>query len=807
MTRTSSYARRALLAALILLVPFFARHVVFAQSPVVVSGAVKDASGGVVSGATVEAVVADRAVATTTSGEGGQYRLEAPSGVPFQLRVHLDGFADYAADMRGASAPVAKDVVLQVGGVSDTLVVTASRGVESRTSVTSSVSVMTTPQIQALGATQLTDVVRFVPGVAVEGTGREGAPTSMFSRGGESDYNLVLIDGVRVNTQGGLFDFSRISTGEIERVEVVRGAQSSLWGSDAMGSVVQIFTKRAGASDAPRVSGSVEAGSFGTRRGNGHLTGGAMGLFDYQAGITYRRTDGAFADILPEDDWFEQTAFDGGFGIRAGTRANVRTGVRYSHDQARNPSFITYGARNQGGIYDTKNFSWHTDVSHTAGSRYTGLATVNYFMYDQISADTFADPPFSTFAILEGTPNALYPNGVRLVRLIDQTEYNTLYAAGAMPGPGQFLASTTNSSFTFNTARRPTRFRRPGIRYQGDYTWADGQRLSAGYDWERESFLLDEVSPNPIIQGFGLDNNAFFIQQQSTFADRIFITYGVRVDSKESYDTFVSPKLSVGGYAVPLRSGALSSVKVFGNIGKGIKSPNFSERFGSAFGDANPDLKVEQARTADIGVETTFASQRLRTVITYFNNDYKDQIAFRPGLPGDGIPENINIDGSDAQGLELELALQRALHGFTAGANYSYVDTRVVTNRSTSQQFQPGQPLLRRPRHSGSFYAAYSKGTATVNFDVRIVGDRHDNSFLFLFTEVNAQYPAPFVTDITVNPGYTVAGLGLDYRVDRALTVFIRGNNITDTEYDSALGYPGLPRSVMVGARFNVGRR
>ena len=97
-------------------------------------------------------------------------------------------------------------------------------------------------------------------------------------------------------------------------------------------------------------------------------------------------------------------------------------------------------------------------------------------------------------------------------------------------------------------------------------------------------------------------------------------------------------------------------------------------------------------------------------------------------------------------------------------------------------------------------------GPAAVNLDLRIVGDRHDNSFLFLFTEPNAQYPDPFTTDITVNPGYAVAGLGIDYRIDRNFTIYLRGNNITDTKYDSALGYPGLPRSVMVGARFNVRR-
>ena len=141
--------------------------------------------------------------------------------------------------------------------------------------------------------------------------------------------------------------------------------------------------------------------------------------------------------------------------------------------------------------------------------------------------------------------------------------------------------------------------------------------------------------------------------------------------------------------------------------------------------------------------------------------------------------------------------------GFSILASYSNVDTRVVTAISTSQQFQPGQPLLRRPRHSGYVRAAYSIGRASVSLDVRTVGERHDNSFLFMRTVPNPQYPTAFTTDITVNPGYTIAGLGADVRIAQSLSVYVRANNITDKAYDTALGYPAMPRQVMVGARFN----
>ncbi|MFN2444180.1 MAG: TonB-dependent receptor domain-containing protein [Vicinamibacterales bacterium] len=765
-----------------------------AQTAASIRGTVTDTSGAVLAQATVEASAAGRRVATSTTGADGIYHVPIPTDVPIELRVRRSGFAEQIAVLPGTAVSMARDITLQVGGVSDTLVVTASRGRESRATSTQSVTVMTRGDIEALGSASLGDVMRFVPGVNVESAGREGAVTSMFARGGESDYNLVLVDGVRVNLSGGPFDLSRISAAEIERVEVVRGAQSSLWGSDAMGSVVQIITRRASRTDAGQASGSLERGSFDTWRGGLHVNGGAQSQMDYQAGVTHRRSEGAFAARLPETDRFEQTAVDGELGATLGSRMSVRTGLRYSRALGRSVGQITYGSRDSGGAYNTKELSWHADATHALGARFTGTATFNDFRHHTETADTFADPPFTTYAVLAGTPSAIFPNGSRLVRLIDQAEFDALVAAAAAPGPGQFLASTQSFDFPFAST---SRFRRPAFRYQGDYVWGSGQRLSAGYEWERET--------NPLTAGFSLDNNAAFVQQQFTLRDRWFATIGVRMDRKEAYDTFVSPKLSAGGFLLPFRTGRVSSLKVFGNLGKGIKSPTFLERFGGSFADPAPDLEVERARTADAGVEATFANQHVRALATYFNNDYVDQVAFRSGVVGDGIPEFINIDGSDAKGWELEVALQQPVAGFSAGASYAYIDHRVVTSSSTSQQFQPGQPLLRRPKHSGAVRAAYAHGPISVFFNLRIVGQRHDNSFLSLRSVPNAALPSAFTTDITVNPGYDVATLGVDVRAHDMVTVFVRSDNVGDTVYENALGYPGLPRAVMAGLRFNVG--
>jgi vitamin B12 transporter len=246
----------------------------------------------------------------------------------------------------------------------------------------------------------------------------------------------------------------------------------------------------------------------------------------------------------------------------------------------------------------------------------------------------------------------------------------------------------------------------------------------------------------------------------------------------------------------------VSSVKVFTNVGRGIKTPTFAELFGGPFADGSAALHPERARTVDAGAEVTFDDQRWLARATVFDNRYRDQVAFRStSFSGpDGQPDYININGSKAAGAELELRLQRPIGGLTASVTYALVDTEVTSNVSTSQQFQPGQPLLRRPRHTGTVHVTYVNGPASINVDVRRAGERHDSAFLFMST---LDFRA---VDITVNPGYTLLGLGADVRLRDELSLYLRIDNLADANYQSALGFPGLPRAVVVGGRFRVGR-
>ncbi len=768
-----------------------------AQAPVVVTGLVTDPSGGVLPGATIEARRGLRVLAVATTGVDGRYRLDLPPEGADRLVARLAGFAPAGITVTAGAVDAGTATVdfrLDLAPLQDMVVVTASRTSERRVAVTESLAVFTAEDIERLGSHSVADVLGQVPAFSVQSTGREGSISAVYARGGEADYNQVLIDGVRVNADGGDYDFGRLAAGEIERVEVVRGAQSALYGSDAIGSVIQIFTKRGTPDRGPRLSGSLEGGSFGTSRGDLRLLGGARRRIDYALGVTHRSTDGAFRDRLPEPDRFDQQVIDGNAGALVGDHTRLRSGLRYSSGRANSVGPISYAPGDTGTRYDTDALTWHLDVDQRLGSRVDHAFTASYFRAGRQSDDGIADPRHVVRAVLEGRPGAFYPAGPRLVRLLDQPEFDALAAHPTGLGAGRFLAQSGPYSgydypFTFEA-----QLRRPAARYQLNATWLDQQVLSAGYDYYRETNALDGAQQ--------VENHSWFVQQQLALADAWFVTGGARVDDNAHYGTAVNPKLSAGGYPLPVRAGALSSVKVSANVGSGIKNPTFSQLYGSQWVDGDLSLQPEQAVTADIGAELTFADQRWLARATWFRNEYTGQIAYAPSLGGggDGVADYVNIDGSRAGGLELEVGLQRPVGGLTASASYALVDTEVVSNAGTSEQFQPGQPLLRRPRHSGHLRLYYTRGRAGLHLNLLVTGDRHDSAFLGLQRVSDGRG-----VDITVNPGYTLLTLGGQVRVRDGLTLFLRIDNAADTAYDSALGYPGLPRAVVAGGRFHLG--
>jgi len=212
------------------------------------------------------------------------------------------------------------------------IVVTASKIEEAVSETTSEVVVITKEEIENSGAKFIPDVLRLVSEVMVRQTGGVGHDASVLLRGGSSSNTLVLIDGVKVNsTTTGGYDFSGISVEDIERIEIVKGPQSTIYGSEAMAGVINIITKRG--KGKAKIDASLEGGSHGTYNPSLGISGGTD-TYDYRITTAYYRTEGiSAARNGTEDDGYRQALVSGKFGLR-GKRSELELSGRYSYDRS-----------------------------------------------------------------------------------------------------------------------------------------------------------------------------------------------------------------------------------------------------------------------------------------------------------------------------------------------------------------------------------------------------------------------------------------------------------------------------------------
>ena len=199
----------------------------------------------------------------SSSAEGIAIFHDVSSG-SYQIQVLAPGFALQTEDVSTHSDVIT--VQLHLAPASETVVVTATRTPALAEESGSSVSTLESGQLETLRPTAADDAVRFLPGAVVNTAGQRGGLSSLFVRGGESNYNKVIIDGVTINEPGGTFDFGTLPLTEANRMEFLRGTQSTLYGSDAMTSVVQVFT-RTGSTRTPEFRFGADGGNFSTANG------------------------------------------------------------------------------------------------------------------------------------------------------------------------------------------------------------------------------------------------------------------------------------------------------------------------------------------------------------------------------------------------------------------------------------------------------------------------------------------------------------------------------------------------------------
>ena len=723
-----------------------------------IRGRVVDASGRTVAGARVIAT-GEGPLATVVTDTRGEFVIDAPPRGRVNLRVTMDGFRAASLTLDEKSPDVGT-ITLGISAISESVVVSASQVEVPLTEVTSSVTVIDRAEIETRQLHSVADALRTVPGMAVVATGGLGAVTSVFPRGGESNYTLVLIDGVPANSFGGDFDFGHLSTANVERIEVVRGPQSALFGSNAIGAVVRITSRRGGP---PSAAFTFEGGRFGTSRLSAS-TAGSHQEFEWGASYDQLLSDGMNGELLDngltvENDDYTRRTGGGSAGWRRGG-SWVRGDLHHTEDERGFPGpFGSDPAGSYGGIELVS----RGDNTRTVGG-------VAFFT------------PLSQRIGLRG-----------------QTGFNRYDSD---------FASSFGPSSAFS--------RRWNGGAQLDAAVGHGLDLSAGVD------LLRERAGSTYIRGAAsqeipVERSAagYFAEGRWNSNERVFITAGLRVDDirrdqlEESPDRFsprpvlpkdtvvsVNPRIA-GAWIV--RSTGADYTKIRGAAGTGIRPP---DGFELAFTD-NPELKPERSRSAEVGVDQTFAGGHAVAEATVFTNHYDDLIVAVGSFSGSSRYRTDNISNARATGLELALTLRGRVMQWggldLAGRiGYTALDTEVLAvdqDDAAPPPFEVGQALLRRPAHS--FFADASVTSGRVTAFVRGNGRS---------TTLDVEPSMGTFGGLFDAPGYNAWSTGATVRAAKYLDVYARLENIFNRTYEEAFGFPALGRRFTAGLRVAAGR-
>src|SRR5436190_11716156 len=459
-----------------------------------------------------------------------------------------------------------KVIVLGLAPVQERIAVTATRTETPTEQIGASVTVITGEQIEQQQQLRASDVLRQVPGLTVVRSGGLGATTSVFSRGGNFDYNKVLLDGIPLNEPGGRFEFSSLAANDLDRIEVVRGPESALFGSDAMASVIQFFSHRGEHEDTrPHIALNVYSGKYKTFHGWADLNG-AIGGFDYDLSYDRLNTD----NEIPNNEFRDSTG-SANFGLSLGRHTQLRWISRGDSTSTGTPGQVAFGQPDIPSILDSyfRKADGYTGFSITnqTTSRWDQRLVYGFARTRQRSTEFGLDPPF--------TPHF-----------------------GASQAPFEVFDFLSN--FVNDTRRHHLDYQsnlRMGL---ADQSW--GQHIfTTAFEWDRENGFLNDFAATQAPTRAQRDNFGGTFQYQMAVG-RFFLTNGVRVEQNGSFGRAVIPRSSAA-YLLRRNSDRLGATKLKFNFGLGIKEPNFTESFSpDPHFLGNLDLRPERTSSLDFGL-------------------------------------------------------------------------------------------------------------------------------------------------------------------------------------------------------------
>ena len=627
---------------------------------------------------------------TTVTGPEGRYRAAGLAAGSYVVSAEAPGLV--AAGPREAAVGAGEtlfDLVLSPAAVREHVLVSATASQATAGTLGNAVSVLDRERIDERAASSTLSLLQDLPGIATARTGPVGAQGSVFVRGGESRFARVLVDGVPVNQPGGAYDFGGTVPLEYERVEVVRGAVSSLYGTDALAGVVHFVSRRGDGPPSLRLEG--EGGQNEWWRGQA-ATAGRAGAFDWNLGLQRLQTDNDAPNTA-----FEQTAGALSLGASVGSAGTLRLVARADSSETGTPGQTAFGRPDLDATFE------RDDRVGGASFRWAGARVSHHLRA-----------------------------GLAQTR---QLSLNPLDSGSFTPSYGGVTAPFPQSDFT-NPLGFQTDLDRASFGYQAETQVGTRHLLTLGGDVERETGELgsraDEEMLSPTRTNVG-----GYLQDRVVLGERVYATLGARVEHNDSFGTKVVPRAAVAWRVVP----GTDATTLRASGGAGIKEPDFYQSYGlSFFAKGNPDLLAERSRTFDVGVEQRLFDGRVAVDATYFHHRYFDQIAYTLVDPATFQGSYTNLGETRAHGFEFELNAAPT-PSLTLSAHYTRTDGEVVVS---TNDFDPvyavGAPLLRRPANQGGLSARWTKGRVTLGATLVAVGERADSDFAGLGLEENEGY-------------------------------------------------------------------
>jgi len=776
-----------------------------------VSGSITDTLGTPVSGAAVTLLEDSQSQREATTDAHGQFEFtEVPEG-RYQVRVSAPGFDSQTVDpfFVAGSGRVPVTVSLH-SGLQEHVVVTASAAEVPTSQVAASVTVVDHAMLDALRNPDLLNAFRLVPGVNVVQAGAQGGTTSLFIRGGNSNFTKLLVDGIPANDIGGGVDFATLAATGVDHLEVLRDPNSAIYGSDAMSGVVNVTTRR-GETRVPETSLTLEGGNLATS--NGDLAfGGAVRRVDYFSDVSHFETD----NQVPNNA-YRNTSYAGRFGGVLGSSILLTGTLRAIDSRAGSPNAIE--------IYGIPDDSTET-------SRYT---------FGSIAATIeHSDRWQSTIRVGVMSRSQHFLNPTATGEPFDPFGFGPNYLGNTVTITGANGASVTGRAILDFGGIYPSPFTskagHDSVSGQTTYRASDRVEVSGGVRVDRESGA-DGIESSPAVST--RTDAGGFVEVRAT-TGRLFATASLGVDHDKSFGTAATPRASVAYYArKPAASAAIGSTKFTFNAGAGIKAPSVSQEQSSLFAVAAtvPSLMnagiapigPERTRGLDGGVEQAFWGERVRARVTAFDSQFSDIIEFVSNtvLPELGISQTIasalpggvyvNSSSYYARGAETAMDVQLSTD-LRVSASYTFLSA-VITKSFTGGVLAPainpafpntpigafaplvGAPPFRRPANSGTLAVFYTHGRATIAVAGQFAGKSDDSTFATDGFFGNSM----LLPNHDLDAGYARIDVTGAYLVQPRVKLYLAIDNALNQSYAPVFGFPALPRTFRAGATVTLG--